>query len=242
MKHVWWWLGMFGLGGLLGPACTVRDVTFDPTLQEPGTAQGTGGSAPVCSNPDKNVIPMDASGWVARECNNWGIQGPWYWFKDKGRTVLTNVTQGPPFVPGQGMCLVGSSPGGAADAYATWGAGIGLNLNQAPGSTDAPRLPNAPRCYSMNITGRLSPQGVRAKLAGDQPAEGFELPGKDLVLGMNEVCVDTVAQPSWCGSNSIVCLDASSLAQGISTVQVDVLVGDNGGDIDFCLSSLVPHN
>jgi hypothetical protein len=90
---------------------------------------GTAGVAPVvCTNTDQTALPIDADGWVARECNERGIQGPWYCYAD-GIATSSCVDGTVPYRAGAGMCISGSTI--VDTTYAAWGAGIALGLNES---------------------------------------------------------------------------------------------------------------
>lgn len=190
-------------------------------------------------------LPMDATGWISQTSNVWGMQGSWYWYSDASRgghtTVDQLVTGDIPFVSGSGMCLNGTTTGGAVDGYVTWGAVIGLSTNRALGSDVCSPLINGPLCYRVTVAG-TAPGGMRARLLAHYPMpNGLEPPGIDLSAGTTDVCVNNVAPPGWCQSSPGACADASSLVAGVAALEVQALAGANGGAIDLCVTKVVPH-
>ncbi len=193
---------------------------------------------------------MTATGWVDKTqwaADIWGIQGSWYWRSDAtsgGKTVINNPQPGVmPVTPERGMCIQGTTPGGGADNYVTWGAAIGIYLNQIPGSPATPVLPTAPPCYVISVSAGSVLGGMRAKLVADPNLAGHEPPGMDLVQGANQVCVTTVDVPVWCAPDRpIACDDPSTLANGIAAVEVQLNAGANGGVIDFCVNGIAPQD
>jgi hypothetical protein len=123
---------------------------------------GAGGSAGMamvtCSNTDKSIIPIDATGWVDKTCDACGIQGAFYWYADDNTkaSLMCNgaacVANTPPYqagAPGPGMCISGKATGMSAD----WGAGIGLSLNDSGGTTSVKGAFDATTAACGNITG-----------------------------------------------------------------------------------------
>jgi hypothetical protein len=207
---------------------------------------------------------MDSTGWIDKASNSFGIQGSWYWYADfsdgaAGLTKLTGATSStPPFVADKGMCITGTTPGGASDNYVTWGAGIGLNLNQGSeeeGDTTPKVLTPYPRCFAVTLSSdSKSPGGILGKLLEANPMPGTtanpsapqEAPSVTLKAGATtDVCVDNVAQPSWCtatGHSPGDCADPKNLEKGITGIQIQALAGGTGGDIQVCVVSIVPKN
>jgi len=228
-----------------------------------GTRGGDTSVAGTSSLP-ADALPMDSAGWVDKASNSFNIQGSWYWYADfsdsgAGLTKLPTATdKTPPFVEGKGMCITGTTPGGAADNYVTWGAGIGLNLNQGTeeaGGTTPQVLKPYPKCFAVTLSGdSKSPGGMLGKLLEANPMPGTtanptvpqEAPSIVLKAGQTtDVCIDNVVQPSWCtasGHSPGDCADPKNLANGIAGIQVQALAGSSGGDIQVCVVSIVPKN
>jgi hypothetical protein len=122
-------------------------------------ASGSAGAAMVtCSNTDKSIIPIDATGWVDKTCDACGIQGAFYWYADDNTkaSLMCNgaacVANTPPYqmaAPGPGMCISGKATGTSTD----WGAGIGLSLNDSGGTNSMKGAFNASAAACGNITG-----------------------------------------------------------------------------------------
>jgi hypothetical protein len=231
--------------------------------ETPGTSGSTGGTQPTNDVPAGDALTMDAAGYVPEANSAFGIHGNWYWYSDSdhgdaGKTQLTGVLANqPPYVPEQGMCITGTTPGGANDNYVTWGAGIGLNLNQAAadGGATAQVLSPAPRCFSVTLSAdSTSPGGILGKLQQANPMPGTtanpakpqEPPSILLVAGKaTDVCIDNVKPPSWCtGSDHQPgdCADPAHLKNGVAGLQVQTLAGTSGGNLNLCVASVVPHD
>ncbi len=228
------WMAVMGTV-LIGVACSRHETAPD--------------AAATCgANDTAGPLPMEASGWVPASSNRYCIQGAWTWSSDAetgGKTTLTGTGNSmPPYSSGRGMCLEGSTPGGVADDYLTWGASIELNLNQV-GPTHAPiALTAAPACFTITVTGNGAPGGLTGFLCPPNMGGSPVCPEVSLVPGPNEVCINDVALPSWCTptlSTGQTCLPPSMLAQGVQSVGVEANSG-SGGAIDFCISSIIPHD
>jgi hypothetical protein len=141
------------------------------------------------------------------------------------------------------MCLSGSTPGGYYDDYDTWGAVIGLNLNQATEDGDPLVLTGGPNCYRVTVTG-TAPAGLRAKLAPQSPLDPiYEAPGIDIIAGTTDVCLDNVSMPEWCATTTkMTCLSRDSLINGAASLTIQASAGDLGGTIDFCVTAVVAHD
>ncbi len=198
---------------------------------------------------DTTPLPMDASGWVPASSNRYCIQGEWSWSSDSqtgGKTTVTGLTSGsPPYVMGSGMCVEGSTPGGAADNYTTWGATVQLNLSQTTSASAPVALASAPSCFTITVSGSPAPGGLTAFLCPPSTDQSVVCPQVPVQVGSNEVCVQDAVLPSWCTpslSTGQTCLAPSQLAQGVQSVGVEANAGANGGPIDFCVTSIVPHD
>jgi len=243
-----------------GSSATDRGIGGTPAI---GGANGDTSQAGNSTQP-AGSLTMDSTGRVDKSSNGFGIQGSWYWYADfsdshAGLTKLPEaILNVPPFVDGKGMCIVGTTPGGGTDNYVTWGAGIGLNLNQgteADGGTTAQKLFPSPKCYAVTLsTDSSSPGGILGKLLEANPMPGTtadptvpaEAPSIVLKAGQStDVCVDNVTQPTWCTASSHKpgdCADPKTLANGIAGIQIQALAGASGGKINVCVVSIVPKN
>lgn len=257
---------VFVLGSLHSVGCDPGPAATPPGI---GGANGTGGADSVVSQAGSLTLPvagltLDSTGWVEKASNSFGIQGSWYWYADfsDGHAGLTKLPTAeldvPPFVAGKGMCIVGTTPGGASDNYVTWGAGIGLNLNQGTeqdGGTTPQKLNPYPRCFAVTLSAdSSSPGGILGKLLEANPMPGTtadasvpqEAPSIALKAGQStDVCVDNVAQPTWCTASSHKpgdCADPKNLSSGIAGIQIQALAGGSGGNINVCVVSIVPKN
>ncbi len=192
-------------------------------------------------------LPMDASGWVPASSNPYCIQGEWSWSTDASTgglsTFVDLVANTAPYIAGAGMCIFGTSPGGQADNYKTWGANINLTLNQsAPGSS--PELLNpSPQCFTITVSGS-APGGLIGELCPTMGTGwGIVCPQVNLTVGANEVCINNVVRPSYCDTTpGLTCYTTDQLKAGVQTILVQGAVGAQGGAIGFCVTSIVPHD
>lgn len=261
--------GAIGTGGTSGTS----DTSGTGGTSDAGGAGGAtsvttpeAGSANIgdSSAQPTDGLPMDSTGRVNAESNAFNIQGSWYWYADysDGHAGLTTLADAAvdvaPYVEGKGMCIVGTTPGGAKDNYVTWGAGIGLNLNQGTDEdvdTTPQRLNPYPKCFTVTLSAdSSSPGGILGKLLEANPMPGTtedpsvpqEAPSIALEAGQStDVCVDNVTQPGWCSASSHKpgdCADPKNLENGIAGIQIQALAGAAGGDINVCVVSIVPKN
>jgi hypothetical protein len=230
------------------------------TSAEDGAAGGAGGvtsagggasgvdSGHTCGTSNALApLPMDASGWVPASSNPYCIQGEWSWSTDAatgGLSTFTNlVANTAPYVAGVGMCISGTTPGGQADNYKTWGANINLTLNQStPDSSPKPLNPS-PQCFTITVSGS-APGGLIGELCPTTGTGwGIVCPQVNLTAGANEVCVDNVVRPSYCDTTAgLTCYTTDQLKAGVQMILVQGAAGAQGGAIDFCVTSIVPHD
>ncbi|HWA75111.1 MAG TPA: hypothetical protein VG937_22390 [Polyangiaceae bacterium] len=206
-------------------------------------ATGTGGAATVtCSNTDKTIIPIDKTGWVARECNNFKIQGAWYCYDD-GMTQAGCTKDMPPFVEGKGMCLKGTTLGTAMG----WGAGIGLSLNDSGktatmASVKGPYAANTNGVKGFKIalsgsTGGLPLRINFPKLAMPSGVSPFvEVPGAPADTPYNVLIADALVPKAWMVTNAGETADPAS----IFDLQIQLPGDSKAAAFDFCVTSVTP--
>ncbi len=246
-------------GTLAGAGGTNATGGAGSVISQGGTSNSGGGSSQ-----SSDGLTLDSTGRVDKASNSFNIQGSWYWYADysdghAGLTKLPDVKDNtPPFMEGKGMCIVGTTPGGASDNYVTWGAGIGLNLNQGTeedGGTAPQKLNPYPKCFTVTLSAdSSSPGGILGKLLEANPMPGTtadatvpqEAPSITLKAGQStDVCVNNVTSPSWCTAASHKpgdCADPKNLESGIAGIQIQALAGGSGGNINVCVVSIVPKN
>jgi len=216
-----------------------------------GTTTTTGGSGTTggdvtCSNSDLATLPIDETGWVARECNTSGIQGAWYCYAD-GVSTSDCVDGVTPYRAAGGMCLTGSTMVNTEGDYSAWGAGIGLSLNEtgegADGSASVKSAYNATENgvagYAISITGDTGGKPIRVGFTGtaaetDLPSPFFEVPGPgDYVVMLADVLVPA----AWDVENAGVLADPTNLYD----MQIQIVGGeDPAAAYDFCVASVEP--
>src|SRR5690606_8097864 len=148
------------------------------------TTSGTTGGGPVeCTNTDLTTLPLDETGWVARECNSSGIQGAWYCYADN--IAPTSCVSGMvPYRAGAGMCVSGETV--MDDTFAAWGAGIGLSLNETGEGEDGSASVKSAYNATMNEVA-----GFRISITGDTG-------GKPIRVGFTGAAADTgLPSPFW---------------------------------------------
>jgi hypothetical protein len=205
---------------------------------------GTAGVAPVvCTNTDQTALPIDADGWVARECNERGIQGPWYCYAD-GIATSSCVDGTVPYRAGAGMCISGSTI--VDTTYAAWGAGIALGLNESGdmGGTAASvksaynATMNGVTGFEVEITGTTGNLPIRIGFTGAAPQVGaapfVEVPGP----GIYQVPIDTALVPAaWdTDPNAGQYADPTT----IFDMQLQIVGANIAADYDYCIARVSP--
>jgi hypothetical protein len=134
----------------------------------------------VCPNPDQSVLNIDATGFVARACNQYNIQGAWYCFADTYGAPEDNCTQGtvPYSAAMGGMCLSGAI-GASTSTYV----GMGLELNATGGANSTKMAYNATSNnvvgFNVTLTGNSGGAIVRISFTGNSgnpPVTGYVAP------------------------------------------------------------------
>jgi hypothetical protein len=205
-----------------------------------GPTGGAGGSgAATCSNANLNTIPIDSTGWVARECNNFGIQGAWYCYDD-GVNDSSCTTGTPPFRPQGGMCLSGTTT--LDPTFAAWGGGIGLSLNETGGVGSVKSPFNATTSgvtgFAITIAGTSGGNAIRVNFSGAANTAGrispfVQLPG----AGTYEVnLADAMVPTTWDVPEAGTTADPAN----IFDMQVQVVGGETNAAYDFCITQVDP--
>ena len=211
---------------------------------EGGDDSGPGGV--VCSNADKSTLPIDAKGWVARECNERNIQGAFYCYDDGVNPTscppaAADGTRPPPFRAGGGMCISGNTT--LDPTYAAWGAGIGLSLGDSGGMPSVKSAydatANGVTGFHLDITGttgnlplRVGYTGAAAPV-GAQPFVPFPAGATDLDV----LIADALVPESWTTDpNAGTHANPSS----IFDLQVQITGGDAATTYDFCITNVTP--
>lgn len=207
-----------------------------------GVPAGTGGAPPVvCPNADPSLISIAPSRRVNAACNNAGITGWWYCFDD-GINATSCTELGAPYSSASGaMCLSGSTTA----ASAAWGAGIGVSLNQASGTT-APKLPFDATALTPPVTGfRITLTGntgglpVRLTLTNLANPAGSASPFVEVagVAGTSTefdlIIADAVVPIDWDVANA----GAAAIATLLYDLQVQI-AGGAVGAYDFCITQV----
>lgn len=214
-----------------------------PTTSAAGSTTG----GPVqCSNADLTLLPIDAAGWVAADCNSSGIQGAWYCYAD-GIGTSDCVEGTAPYRAAGGMCLTGITAVNPAMDYSAWGAGIGLSLNEtgemADGSASIKSPYNATTNgvagFAIKITGSTGDKQIRVGFTGtatptELPAPFFAVPGPGEYVVM---LADALVPADWDVENAGSLPDPTNLYD----MQIQIVGGDDpAATYDFCIESVKP--
>jgi hypothetical protein len=202
------------------------------------------------------VLPIDQGGWVDKTCNNYGIQGSFYWFADlHTKATLTCgasacVLRKSPWqsgAPGPGLCINGSATGSPSD----FGAGIGLGLSET--SNDATSIKNPYNATANNVSGfditlTGNTNGMKVRIGFGTSADGLTISPFILVDGPagNSVTLS--------GSNQIQITKAVIPADWKSTdpsppdptaiydlqIQVETDTAPAGTAFELCVTAIKP--
>lgn len=185
------------------------------------------------------TLPIDETGWVARGCNAYGIQGAWYCYDD-GVNPSGCTANTPPYVAGEGMCLTGSTTAGDG----SWGAGIGLALNDSGmmGATASVKSPydavtNGITGFQVVLTGDSGGLPIRVNFTNVANPSGVspfrQVPG----VGSFDVSIaDAVVPSAWEVDNA----GETANAGAVYDVQVQVAGGDLAANYHVCIESITP--
>jgi hypothetical protein len=225
--------GSTGTGGTSGSSGT-------------GTGGSSGSGGAMCSNSDLSTLPIDEDGWVAKECNDRGIQGAFYCYDDGVNMTSCPVpaadgTRPPPYRAGGGMCVSGTTT--LDPTYAAWGAGIGLSLADSGGmpSVKGPynATANGVTGFHIDITGSTGMLPLRVAYTGSATPEGAQ-PFVQFPAGATSLDVpiaDALVPESWTTDpNAGMHADPAS----IFDLQVQITGGDAASTYDFCIAKVTP--
>jgi hypothetical protein len=233
-----------GAGGSVTAGTTgMAGTGVSGTTGSGGASGAGGGGAVVCSNTDKSTLPIDETGWIDRSCNDRGIQGPFYCYSDKLHT--TSCVEGVEFAAtmlyraGSGVCLTGDTTA----AEGSWGAGIGLGLNETGGDASVKMAYNATANnvtgFKVNVTGDTGGLPIRigfttaADAAGAQPFVQVPGAGEEYPITI----ADAVVPEAWENEpNAGVPADPSS----IYDMQIQIAGDSAATHYDFCVQSITP--
>jgi Glycosyl hydrolase family 12 len=203
-----------------------------------GAGGDTGGTVVTCTNTDLTTLPVDASGWIARECNDRDIQGPFYCYTDKINP--TDCMDGVvPYRAGSGMCISGSTTVDAT--FAAYGAGIGIGLNESGGDASV-KMPydaaaNGVLGFHIEITGSSGDLPIRIGFTNEAAPTGsspfVEVPGPgsyDILLA------DALVPEAWGPPDGGKVPNPNA----IYDIQVQIVGGNAAASYDFCVASVTP--
>ncbi len=207
-------------------------------------SSGAGGAPPAaCSNTDKTIIPIDSTGWVPRNCTDYGIQGAFYCYSD-GFGSTSCVTGKPPYEaasPGPGMCLSGTTASTTTTPSA-YGAAIGFTLSETGGTNSVKDAYDATTYnivgFDVTITGSTGGLPIRvgftAAATSTDPAPFVSLPGP----GTYTVLFSAANVPTtWMVPNAGATVNPAS----IYDISFQISADATAANYDWCVSSLKPH-
>jgi hypothetical protein len=207
------------------------------------SSSSTGGAPPaMCSNTDKTIIPIDATGWVPRNCDDYNIQGAWYCYSD-GVGMTSCVTGKTPYVtasPGPGMCISGTTASTTSNPSA-YGAAIGFSLNDSGGTMSVKGSYNATMNnitgFNVTIAGNTGGLPVRIGFTGaassTNPAPFVPVPG----AGTYAVKFSSANVPStWMVPNAGATVDPTN----IFDIGFQIAAGPTATPYNFCITALSP--
>lgn len=206
-----------------------------------GTAgsTGAGGAGPVtCSNTDKTIVPIDSTGWDPGQCNNYNIQGAWYCYSD-GMTTTDCTTGVTPWkASSAGMCISGTSLGAVTGTY---GAAIGLSLNDSGGTPDVKGSYDATAHsiigFEVTITGSFSPLDLRF---GFKDSSGNDVAPFYAIIGPGTYSI-MFSQASVPASWAVTNAGAAVMPTSLTDLQFQIAGDEKAGvAFNFCITSLKP--
>ena len=215
---------------------TTLTSSTDPTGPTTPGDSSSGGGMLDCDGDVLDTLPIDASGWVPRECTPFDIQGAWYCFDD-GMTDTSCVDGATPF-QNDGMCLSGTALG---PMPSTWGGGIGLSLNESGGAMSM-KMPYDAEAhevvgFAVEVSGDTGSNELRIGFTGTAaptgPSPFVPVPG----AGSYEIMLaDALVPASWNVPEAGDTVDPTS----IYDVQVQIAADGVAGPFDFCITSMTP--
>jgi hypothetical protein len=215
------------------------------------SGSATGGTAGTvedvidCSAVSGTGLPINETGWLDASCNSIGMQGAWFCFDDEIQDS-TCVDGEPPFRAGVGMCVDGTSV--EDSTYASWGAGIGLSLNETGGDDSVKTTYNATANgvvgYRVTLEGDSLGQSMRIGFStmldpGDNLTPFVEVgelvPGTPLTVEV--IIEDCVVPEAW---EDVPNAGEYADPSAIFDLQIQFPGGDVAGSYSFCITSLEP--
>jgi hypothetical protein len=212
------------------------------------TSASSSGALPTCSNTDLSIIPIDSTGWVPRNCDNYGIQGAWYCYTD-GFGSTSCMTGMPPYSaasPGPGMCISGMTASTTTNTSA-YGAAIGFSLNDSGGKNSVKGAWNATMYgvtgFEVTLTGNTGGLPVRIGFTQaamtNNPAPFVEVPGPSTATPTVQYMISFASAnvPStWNVPNKGQTVDPTM----IYDLQFQIAAGAMAENYNFCVTSLKP--
>jgi hypothetical protein len=185
----------------------------------------------MCSNADRATLPIDESGWVARECNDRNIQGAFYCYDDG-----VNPTSCPP------AAADGTRPPPFRPTFVAWGAGLGLSLSESGGTPSTKQAYNATMNgvsgFHFDVTGSTGGRPLRVGFTGAAMPSGaqpfVEIPAG--VMGFDVPIADALVPSTWDDPNAGTMANPAS----IYDLQVQIPGGDAAVSYDFCIAKVTP--
>jgi hypothetical protein len=212
-----------------------------------GNTQQTGAGGNTANNgctSDPTQL-VNAAGWNCDLSTPIQIQGSIYSYGD-GTACPASSTKAP--CSAAGCCIMGTTtPATAANNYATWGCGLGMELDSSGGTSPVKSVYAGPvKCFNITLTGSSGGNVVRIGFTqSPAPASGAIAPYKEIGAFTNgwtgQVCFSDVDCPSY--ATAAQCSKAVGGPGTPVDMQIQVSAGDsatNTGTFNVCMTSVEP--
>lgn len=231
------------------------------------TKAGTDTATPVdCTPGETDLMPIaaatDTGNWIggidsATEDNPCGVQGAFYAYSDTGADGANGGSddslQSPKWLEGttydnpcaDGKCCIKGSTvlwpkaesGGSVDYTLNWGAGLGLSLGDGGESNPGKSAyAGTAKGFRIKLSGSLG-GGQTVRIMYTQSETDTSAPFTPTTkLGEADYLFEDAACPSWATD----CTDTGYGGPTPYDLQVQVAGGDDAGDFEVCIDSLIP--
>ncbi len=202
-----------------------------------GVVTGSGGSTTGCSAEANYPNLVNDTGWIGcdaalTEDNPNGIQGAFYVYGDD---ITCAPPAGNPCTSGE-CCLDGATIVDD-ETYASWGCGIGMELNSDGGEPSVKSPYSGPSsCFAITLSGTSGGNAVRigfTQSTSPNVSPYVEVPA---ITGSatHEVCFNDVSCPTWADAT-----ECSETGQNYD-LQIQVVGAERASTFTLCLTSVIP--
>ncbi len=206
-----------------------------------GTSSGsTGGSTGTACTPNPNQL-VNAAAWNCDASDPIAIQGAIYGYTDGSSCASPQ----PANICSTGSCCISGTT--VVDATSTkWGCGIGMELNDAGGTTPVKSVyAGTAKCFNITLTGSSGGNEVRIGFSQSANSTTAVAPYEPIAAFANgwtgQVCFTDANCPSW--ATAAQCSKAAGAAGTPYDMQIQVSAGSDAthvGTYNVCVSSIVP--